>query len=517
MTLTNETSEIVLLYPKTGVDVGGHTVAPPHAVLAVAAPLYKERYKITIIDMRRDNRWRDTLRRSVGSNTICIGVSTMTGTQVYFALMMAAEARRLTEGRIPIVWGGAHPSILPEQTLENDLVDIVVRGEGEITFYELVKALENKQSLANIRGLGYKDGSEIIMNETRPFMDVNDLLPVPWDLINVEEYICADNYFLKDSPRTLDIGQTSRGCPHRCGFCCSSSIQKKRWRAMKVDRALETILEPVKRFKLTGVWIRDDEFYVHNRRAFEICEGIVKSGHKISWYATGSRVDDFNNSTDEQLGLLKSSGGRITKFGAESGSDRILDLIQKGFHTEDTLRANQRCKKHGIVPAYSLIIGFPTETFEEINTTIDFGYRLQRENPAAQLETLPTYTAFPCTPMWDLALAKGLKPPDRLEGWVDWIMDDYDFEGAQIPWFNPKERKWIGNITYMSILSNCVENVGNGIQTPWLRGVFKGVLSPLQHYYRFRLRNKLYKTVPEFAIARKIRRKLFYRNEKDIK
>ena len=505
-------ADIILMYPKTGLDIGGHTVAPPHSILAVAAPVQKAGYRVKIIDMRRDPSWAATLAQSLCSDTICIGISTMTGTQIYFALMMAEEARRLTDGRVPIVWGGPHPSILPEQTLQDERVDMVVVGEGEETFLELVEALEHHRPLDGILGLGYKDGGRIQVNPPRPLLDVNTLLPVPWELIDVEKYINPDNYFLKDSPRTLDIGQTSRGCPHRCGFCCASSILEKRWRPMTVERALEAILEPVRRFNLTGVWIRDDEFYVKNDRAFAICERIVNSPYDIRWYATGSRVDDFNRATDEQLELIKLSGGRIMKFGAESGNDRILDLIQKGFHVEDTLRANQRCKQHGIVPAYSLIIGFTTETIEEINNTIDFGFRLKRENPDAQLETFPTYTAFPGTPMYPLALEHGLRPPESLPGWIDWILDDYDMEGRQIPWFNARQRRWIGNICYMSILANAVDNIQGGIRNRFWRAMFKTVLGSLQGYYRFRLQHKMYKTVPELRIARYLRKKIFYRS-----
>jgi anaerobic magnesium-protoporphyrin IX monomethyl ester cyclase len=512
-----QTADIVFLYPKTGLDVGGHTVAPPHSILAVAAPVREAGYSVKIIDMRRDDNWRETVRQNIGSNTLCVGISTMTGTQLYFALLMAQESRELTKGKIPLVWGGPHPTILPEQTASHPLVDVVVYGEGEITFLELVRAIEHKQPWSAIKGLAYKEGREVIVTPPRPLLEMETLLPVPWELINVEDYICEDNYFLKNSPRTLDIGQTSRGCPHRCGFCCSSSILEKKWRAMSVKKSLERIMEPVRRFGLTGVWIRDDEFYVNNNRAFSICERVISEKEHIQWYATGSRVDDFNRFSDDQIKLIKLSGGRITKFGAESGSNRILDLIHKGFHVEDTLKANLRCKKHGIIPAYSLVVGFPTETFDEINQTIDFGFRLKKENPEAQLETFPTYTPFPCTPMWELALAHGLQPPDRLEGWVNWIMDEYDLEGKRVPWYTRRERKWIGNINYLSILGNAAKNVGSGIQHSGLRALFLGVLTPLQKYYSFRLRHKYYKRVPELALARYLRKKIFYRNEHNIR
>ena len=100
-----------------------------------------------------------------------------------------------------------------------------------------------------------------------------------------------------------------------------------------------------------GVWIKIDFFYEKTSRAFDICEGVLNSGYKISWYATGSRVDSFNRASDEQLDLLKRSGGKIMKLGAESGTNRILDLIKKGIHIEDTIKANLRAKQYGIVPS----------------------------------------------------------------------------------------------------------------------------------------------------------------------
>jgi len=515
--LNEQPADIILLYPKTGMDLGGHTIAPPHSLLAVAAPVHRAGYTVKIIDMRVDFQWRRHLQQSVGSNTICIGISSMTGNQLFFALLMAREARRLTDGRIPLVWGGPHPTVMPEQTARHELVDVVVVGEGEDTFFELVHAMDHRQPLNNVPGLAYKDGSTVVMTPPRPLLDMEALLPVPWELIDVEDYISADNYFLKNSPRTLDIGQTSRGCPHRCGFCSSAAMRGRRWRAMSVEKSLEMILDPVRRFNLSGVWIRDDEFYVQSSRAFSICEKIVAGKNPISWYTTGSRVDDFNRWGEHEIDLIKKSGCYITKFGAESGSDRILDLINKGFHVEDTLKANQRCKKHGIVPAYSLVIGFPTQTFEEINQTIDLGFRLQAENPAAQLENMAAYIPLPETPLWPLAVEEGLITPDSLEGWTDWTIDEYDLEGRRLAWYNDHERNWIGNISYLSILSNAVGNLGGGIQNKLMRAVFLNGLKPLQPYYRSKMQRKRYQCVPELTLARAMRRRIFSRNERNFR
>lgn len=500
---------VLLIYPKTGMDFGS-TVAPPHSLLTIAAPLHKDGYRVEIIDQRLAGNWKERLIGCLASRPICVGISCMTGTQIYFALEIAKLVRERTAGKIPIIWGGPHPSIMPEQTLKNEYVDIVCVGEGDIVFSSLVRALQEKSPLGRISGIGYKSGGGIVMTPPASLIDIEQLLPVPWELVDVEAYIHPDMY-LKDS-RTLDIGQTSRGCPFNCGFCCSASLRQRKWRAMSAEKSLANIVEPVRRFRLNGVWIRDDEFYIDRERADRICRGIIDAGLNIHWYTSGTRVDVFNEATDEQAALLKRSGAKVLKFGAESGSDRILGFINKGITVEDTIKANLKAKAHDIIPAFALMVGFPTETFEEIGRTIDLMLRLKKDNPKAQFETIAIYTALPGTPMYELALRHGLKPPHALEGWVDWNFDEYDFEGKRISWFNYRDRKRVGNISYMSILANAVPNVIDSIGNAFIRRLLKICYAPIGAYYRLRLKYKLYDFSVDLAIIRYLRKKIFYRS-----
>ncbi|HBR14571.1 MAG TPA: hypothetical protein DD723_03375 [Candidatus Omnitrophica bacterium] len=506
--------DVVFIYPKTGIDLGA-TIGPPHALLSVAAPLLKKGFKVKIVDQRTDAHWRETLSGMLAQRPICVALTSMTGTQIYFALEAAKLVREVSNGKIPIVWGGAHPSSLPEQTLKSEYVDVVCIGEGDITFLELVQVLANKEPLDQVKGIVFKDGVKMTMTPGRPLLDVETLLPVPWELVDVEKYIHRD-FYLKETRRSLDIGQTSRGCPFQCGFCSSAALRHRQWRPMSVKRSLEMILEPVKRFHLDGIWIRDDEFYIDRERAYEICQGIIDSGVKIKWYTSGTRVNIFNMATDKDLDILKRSGADTLKFGAESGSNRILKLMKKGIRCEDTIEANLKAKRHGIIPVFALMIGFPTETFEDIDKTIDLFVRLKKDNPKAQFEIIGTFTAMPQTPLYEVALQHGLHPPQSLEGWIDWLSDEYDMEGKKIPWFNASERKKIGNITYMSLLANSSLNAIGGVSNNAMRLLLKLFISPLSRYEGYKLRRKLYGFSPELDFMRFLRRKVFYRRNQSI-
>jgi radical SAM superfamily enzyme YgiQ (UPF0313 family) len=509
-----EKADIILVYPKTGMDFGS-TVAPPHSLLSIAAPLYEKGYKIEIIDQRVEKDWQRRVKEVLSDRTICVGISCMTGTQIYFALGVAKFIRKSSNGKVPIIWGGPHPSILPGQTLESECVDIVCVGEGDVTFSNIVEAIRKSEPLNEIKGIAFKEGGKVTVNPAAPLIDVEELLPVPWELINPENYIHPDMY-LKSS-RILDVGQTSRGCPFSCGFCCSASLRFRKWRAMSVEKSLKAILEPIRNFNLNGVWIRDDEFYIDRERANKICERLINENLNIRWYTSGTRVDVFNKATDEQTALLKKSGAHVLKFGAESGNNRILKLINKGITVEETIRTNFKAKKHSIIPAFALMIGFPTETFKEINNTIDLIFRLKRDNPKAQFETLAIYTALPGTPMYDLALKHGLNPPQSLEGWVDWNFDEYDFDGKRIPWFNARERMILGNISYMSVLANALPNAIDSIDNVFMRRLLKIIYVPISAYYKFRLKHKLYSFSLDLTLIRYLRKKIFYRSHITLK
>ncbi len=489
-------NDIVLVYPRTGMDFTS-AVAPPHALLCVAAPLVKAGYKVKIIDQRVDSQWREHLKDELKTHPVFVGVSAMTGTQIHFAIETAKIVRNIDY--TPIVWGGAHCTFLPQQIIDSGWADYVCVGEVDETIVGVASDIQ-------------KGKAEKIIKSSLP--DVENLLPLPWELVNAEDYIHPDMY-VKNGLMTMDIGQTSRGCPYFCGFCSSATIRERKWRAMSAEKAIAMITDTVNRFKLTGFWLRDDEFYINHKRTAQISEGIIPL--KIRWYTSGTRVDVFNKTPEEQVDLYRRAGAHTLKFGAESGSLRILQLMNKGITPEETLEANRKCMRHDITPAFSLMCGLPTETFEEVNMTIEMAKQLRKENPRAQFETMGMYRADPGTPLWDTAIKMGLKPPDKLEGWADWIGDEYDPKGLRLPWFDAKDRQALANLTYISMLSNAVPNVIDSLENKMFAELLRiGYFLP-HKYYQWRFFGKHYRNVYELPLVRWLRREIFYKGRKVIK
>jgi len=284
---------------------------------------------------------------------------------------------------------------------------------------------------------------------------------------------------------------------------------------MSPDKAIDMIKETVTKFRLDGIWIRDDEFYISQKRTALICEGLIPLG--IKWYTSGTRIDIFNRTSDGQLLLYKKSGADTIKFGAESGSNRVLEFINKRITIQDTIAANLKCKKIDILPTYNLVAGFPTETLEETNQTIDLVLRIKRDNPKARFESIFLYTPFPGTPLWDVAMGYGLKPPAKLEDWAKWQFEEFDDEGVRLPWYSAEERRYRGNLCYLASLANIVPSIISDFNGTAQGLLFKAAYYLPYQYFNFRFRHKMYKNMPEMKLIRWAREKLFEKSNKTIR
>lgn len=418
--------KVLLVFPKTGLDKYAQL---PLGLLSIASTLVDD-YEVEIIDQRIDEKWAEKVELK-SRDSICVGVTSMTGVQIANAIEISKIAKKHTK----LIWGGVHPTLLPHQTLQNKYIDIIVLGEGEVTFPLLLKALKDPKRFEHIRGIGYKDSKGIHVNELRDFLDMNTVPNLPYHLLEIEKYLTKREGF----KRCLSL-ETSRGCPHDCSFCSNPIIHKRLWSCLNVENLIQKTKYLQNRFKLDGIVYQEDNFFVNILRVKKFCEAIQKDIN-IGWKAN-CRISYLLNKDSAFLKMLEKGGCKVLQFGVESGTNRILKLVNKGITIEDILKVNSKLAKGDIICRYNFIVGIPTETQEEIQSTLDFIEKLQSENANLDTPFLNLYTPWPGTKLFDLSIEKGFKSPNTLDGW-----SKFNWNTWNLPWLDKKTSKVLEDVS----------------------------------------------------------------------
>ncbi|GAG21490.1 unnamed protein product, partial [marine sediment metagenome] len=237
----------------------------------------------------------------------------------------------------------------------NNFVDVVVIGEGEITFAELLSALENRRPLKDVRGICYKENGKIIKTEGRQFLDLDKMPFINWDLINAKKYLDLEIVMV-----------TSRGCPYNCYFCYNQEFNKRRWRAQSAERVLEEVKRIEKITNNRNLKFHDDNFTVDKERVIKILKGLSK---EYSLYIE-ARPDHIEK---DFLDALKKFGKVWLFIGVESGSEALLKSMNKMVTTDIIRKAFKLTSSYGnILTTASVILGLPDETHREGLQTIAF-------------------------------------------------------------------------------------------------------------------------------------------------
>lgn len=418
---------VVLIYPKSGIY---DTVIKdlPLSLLYAAAIIYNKGYEVRIIDQRVESDWKEKLLYELRKKPVCVGTSTMTGAPIKYALAISEIVK--SNSSVPVVWGGIHPTIMPQQTLEDAFVDIAVRGEGEETFYELLEALSNNKPLVGIKGISCKDKGKIYHNPPREPVDLESLPDLPYELIDIS------NYYRKGYDERVISIMTSRGCPHNCAFCYAPTISKRHWRKMSVEKAIHSVGLVMDKFDPGYICILDDDFFIDLGRAKKIATEIAKKNWKVKFDFRGIRVDDLYRMDNEMLSFLENIGTRNLHIGAESGSPRILELMRKGINVEQTIAVNKKLKSFPrLRPTYNFFSGLPTETEEDIFKSTNLVLQLLKDNPYCHMTVFNQFTPYPGSELFDMAVKYGYKPPRTLKDWGDFGPDN---SAGSMPWLSKR-------------------------------------------------------------------------------
>jgi anaerobic magnesium-protoporphyrin IX monomethyl ester cyclase len=398
-------NRVLLIYPA---PEAGQMDLIPLSLLYIAQPLLENKIDVEIIDQRFEKDFPGALSNCLGPDLICIGMTCITGPQIDRVKSISRFIRE--RSNVPVVIGGTHATILPEQTLASDLVDYVVLGRGEAPFLSLVRAMKHGRPVRGLPQTGSKEGGQAEVNRN----------PAPAARTGTVPYSLVLKY---GSPSVIPI-VSSFGCPCHCSFC-AEKILHPQYAEVPLDDVLLMIQDAL-RFRPQLINFFDANFLLHTQRVQELFSLCRRCG--LSFEAIcSSRVDSVLGMEQESLRDLRRQGIVGIFFGVESGSEKILRLINKGITPEMVILLNRKLREAGIKPHYSFMAGFPGETKADLEKTMDLIGRLKRDNPRAVIWKLNSYTPYPGTALFEVALQEGFVPPGSFEDWsgVHFYARDY--------------------------------------------------------------------------------------------
>lgn len=370
-------------------------IAPPLGIAYMAGVLQENHIDVEILDASaEDMDFKDVEKELLKRKPDLVALTALTPT-----IGRALETAQVVKETLPdsiVVMGGYHPTFNFIETLEDENVDIVIRGEGEYIMLNLVQALENQSSLHDVKGIVFEDknSKEIVVNPEAPLIQDLDELPFPaLNLLPMKKYRLLD----MDTHMTTMI--TTRGCPMQCSFCSSAAMHGKKIRERSVENIVDEIEYLKTNYDIDTIAFMDDTFTLKKRKVMAICDEILKRNIEIMWGCT-SRVDTL----DEKLLKKMKEAGCITIFiGVESADQQQLDNMCKNTTIAKIENAFKIAHKLKIRTIASVALGMPGDTKEIMNKTVKFVHKLK---PNYAIYSLAT--PYPGTRFYKEAFEKNL-------------------------------------------------------------------------------------------------------------
>lgn len=370
-------------------------IAPPLGIAYMAGVLQENNIDVEILDASaEDMDFKDVEKELLKRKPDLVALTALTPT-----IGRALETAQVVKETLPdsiVVMGGYHPTFNFIETLEDENVDIIIRGEGEYIMLNLVQALENQSSLHDVKGIVFEDknSKEIVVNPEAPLIQDLDELPFPaLNLLPMEKYRLLD----MDTHMTTMI--TTRGCPMQCSFCSSATMHGKKIRERSVENIVDEIEYLKTNYDIDTIAFMDDTFTLKKRKVMAICDEILKRNIEIMWGCT-SRVDTL----DEKLLKKMKEAGCITIFiGVESADQQQLDNMCKNTTIAKIENAFKIARKLKIRTIASVALGMPGDTKEIMNKTVKFVHKLK---PNYAIYSLAT--PYPGTKFYKEAFEKNL-------------------------------------------------------------------------------------------------------------
>ena len=445
-------TDVLMIFPKLGTwdDIIRDI---PLSVIYASTESVKRGYNVKAVDLRfYEEDWKEAIDPILRAGCGLVGISVMTGNPVRTALEVSKYVRE-TYPDVPIVWGGPHPTTLPEQTLENPYVDYVIRDGGSQPLAELIEYLRGGPKRRDeIEGLAYKSSKgEIKVNPPQKHFEILDFREIPYHLVDIS----GKNYNRLNSGELVFPIFMSAGCPYQCTFCVSPAmyrkIEGKKWVGYDAQEVLDHIQYLSERYEFPRIQVYDDESFINPKLMKEIMEGWVERGyhHKFKLDFRGIRFNDIDRLDDDYLRLMEKVGVEYMFIGLESGSPRMLKVLKKAIKVDQVLRVNRRLANFPkLRPHYNFFCGAPGETVNSLRETKGVLLQLMKEHPSCYIGHGGHWKPIPGSEITDTAVRDhGLKLPATLEGWADIDTLDMDAKLPPYSWYTKDMQDMIRLLT----------------------------------------------------------------------
>ncbi|MDA1264314.1 MAG: radical SAM protein [Planctomycetota bacterium] len=428
--------------PDEGVRVAADLL--PLELLQIATLPERDGFEVVIVDAMVHP---DYMRRleELCDGALCFASSCILGYQVDHGAQVARKIRQKFPS-LPIIWGGWFPSVIPELYLNEGIADAVGLGQGEITFGEVVQALDSGEDLANVPGLAIKRDGKVVYTDHRPVIGFDKIPDCPWHLIDFEEYVALQNdpgpYKLRHKypdPWNMKPGTQVRGfsyfssfgCPEPCTFCCSPRVTNRRWKAIPGKETAQRLLELQDRYEFNVMRFQDANFGVAEKRSNEFCTELIDNGSPF-WWSGCYEVETVHRYKESSLDLLQESKCHMVSMGAEAGSEEQQNNIKKKIAVDHFASSIGEMNKRDITTGTSWIIGYPGESVESMEETIRMAARIKYLYPRSASDIFP-FRPIPGTEDYDKTVALGYQPPRTFEEWGSCLEYKLEIDDLQLP------------------------------------------------------------------------------------
>lgn len=429
--------KVILVYPRFLIQEGPKFNVPL-SVLHLGSFIQSKGYPVRIIDGNIEDDYEKLIVEEA-KGSLCVGISAMTD-QIPEARRVAKFLKNKAGLKVPIVFGGVHATLFPKQTVKDSLIDFAVFGEGELSFWHLLLALEGKRNLGRLEGVAFlnQKGKPLFKPRTRQL----NFYKMP-----LVDYGLLSPFVQKQYKENFISMITSRGCPHRCTFCINTVIKENTtWRAWFTQRVIKEIKNLQRNWGVDKIFFWDENFFVNKKRVEEILAGLERENIKIKWFAN-VRTDYFRQNFLDLPFLERLRGNGCSKFGigAESGSQHMLDVYNKRTTPTQILKSAKLCHKTDISPTYSFMIGAPGETKNDIRKTVKIIGKIFKVCPKARILGPQLFRPYPGSTLYQECLKSGWKEPKSPADWEKVVSQEFMET-------NPFKSPWIKNPKFVNIV-----------------------------------------------------------------